>query len=125
MQPRIPLETFYKAVEAIYDCALDPIRWQDTIAVIAELLQSQRCALGVHDLASGHNRLAFQLGYVEEYWRLHESKYKSINPVWASIQLMPVKTVATNSMLIDDQEFFEAGSIKNGVSRRAYAMPSF
>ena len=108
MQPRIPLETFSKAVEAIYDCALDPIRWQDTIAVIAQLLQSQRCALGVHDLASGHNRLAFQLGYVEEYWRLHESKYKSINPVWASIQLMPVKTVATNSMLIDDQEFFES-----------------
>ena len=37
MQPK-PLETFSKAVEAIYDCALDPTRWQDTISVVAELL---------------------------------------------------------------------------------------
>jgi hypothetical protein len=123
MQPT--LETFSKVVDAIYDCAIDPTRWQDTISVIAELLQSQRCALGVNDYASGHSKLAFQLGYVEEYWRLHESKYRGINPVFAPVQLMPVGTVATNRMLIDDLEFSKAGSIKNGVSRRAYAMPSF
>ena len=58
--------------------------------------------------ASGHSKLAFQLGYVEEYWRLHESKYRSINPAFANVQLMPVGSVATHSMLIDDQEFFES-----------------
>ena len=63
--PRIPLETFSKAVEAIYDCALDPTRWQDTISVVAELLQSQRCALVVYDYPSGHSKLAFQIGYAE------------------------------------------------------------
>ena len=78
MQPKIPLETFSKVVEAIYDCALDPTRWQDTISVVAELLQSQRCALVVYDYPSGHSKLAFQIGYAEEYWRLYESKYRRL-----------------------------------------------
>ena len=108
MQPKIPLETFSKVVEAIYDCALDPTRWQDTISVVAELLQSQRCALGVYDYPSGHSKLAFQIGYAEEYWRLYESKYRRLNPVIAHVQLMPVGAVATSSTLIDDHEFFES-----------------
>ena len=43
----VPLETFSKVVEAIYDCALDPTRWQDTIRLIAELCRSQVCIIGV------------------------------------------------------------------------------
>ena len=108
MQPKIPLETFSKVVEAIYDCALDPTRWQDTISVVAELLQSQRCSLVVYDYASGHSKLAFQLGYAEEYWRLYESKYRRLNPVITHVQLMPVGAAATSSTLIDDHEFFES-----------------
>ena len=59
MQPKIPLETLSKVVEAIYDCALDPTRWQNTISVIAELLQSQRCAVGVHDLCERSQQACF------------------------------------------------------------------
>ena len=41
--PDVPLETFSKVVEAIYDCALDPTRWQNTIRLTAELCRSQAC----------------------------------------------------------------------------------
>ena len=59
----VPLETFSKVVEAIYDCALDPTRWQDTIRLIAELCRSQVCIIGVHDYANGRSELAYNLGY--------------------------------------------------------------
>jgi len=105
----VPLETFSKVVEAIYDCALDPTRWQDTIRLIAELSRSERCVLGVHDYASGQSELSFHLGYEdEEYWRLHESKYRGMNPLFTPILLMPVGGVATNAMLMDDNEVFES-----------------
>ena len=105
----IPLEAFSKVVEAIYDCALDPNRWHDTVRMIAELCRSQRCVLGVHDYANDRNELAFQLGYEdEEYWRLHETKYRGMNPHFAPIQLLPVGAVATSAMLIDEHEFLES-----------------
>ena len=105
----LPLEAFSKVVEAIYDCALDPNRWHDTVPLIAELFQSQRCVFGVHDYANDSNELAFQLGYEdEEYWRLHEGKYRALNPFFAPIQLLPVGTVSTQAMLLDDDEFLES-----------------
>ena len=49
----IPLATFSKVVEVIYDCALDPHRWPDTIGEMAELLQSQQYTLGIDYKRSG------------------------------------------------------------------------
>jgi DNA-binding CsgD family transcriptional regulator/PAS domain-containing protein len=103
----IPLETFSKVVEAIYDCALDPNRWPDAIRLIAELCQSQWCALGVHDCVRGGDELMFRLGYPEDFWRLHEGKYKGMNPYFGPLQLLPVGAVATSTMLVSDHEFFE------------------
>jgi DNA-binding CsgD family transcriptional regulator/PAS domain-containing protein len=105
----IPLETFSKVVEAIYDCALDPNRWHDTVRMIAELLASQRCTLGVHDYVNGCNDLMFQVGWDDEYyWRLHEEKYSRLSPMFVPIQMLPIGTVATEAMLIDDDEFYES-----------------
>ncbi len=102
------LETFSMVVEAVYDCALDPNRWHDAIRMIAELCESQRCVLGVHDFAHDRNELSFQLGYEdEEYWQLHEEKYKGMNPFFAPIQLLPVGAVSTQAMILSDNEFLE------------------
>ena len=88
----ISLEAFSKVVEAVYDCALDPNRWHGTVRLIADLCQSQRCALGVHDFANDRSELAFNLGYEdEEYWRLNEGKYKGMNPFFAPISLQPAE----------------------------------
>ena len=123
--PEISLEVFSKVVEAIYDCALDPNRWHEVVVMIAQLSQSQRCVLGVHDFAHDRNELMFQLGYEDEdYWRLHEDKYKGMNPTFAPLQLLPVGTVATRVCSSMTMNSSIAGLTRNGVGRRAYTMPS-
>ena len=44
LKSEIPLETFSKVVELIYDCALDPNRWIDTADMIAQLVGAETCA---------------------------------------------------------------------------------
>jgi DNA-binding CsgD family transcriptional regulator/PAS domain-containing protein len=108
--PDVPLETFSKVVEAVYDCALDPSRWRDTINMISDLLESQRCSLGVHDYTTGRNELAVQTPYENDHhwWRLHEETYSRLSPLWAPAQLLSVGSVATLTMMIDDDEFVES-----------------
>jgi DNA-binding CsgD family transcriptional regulator/PAS domain-containing protein len=105
----VSLEAFSKVVEAVYDCALDPNRWQDTIELIAELCRSQTCIITVHDLANERNELAYKWGhgYTGEFHRLHEEKYKTMNPLWPLIPMQPTGVVRTQAMLIDDNEFWE------------------
>ena len=106
--PEISLELFSKIVEAIYDCALDPNRWHEVVVMIAELSQSQRCTLGVHDYANGCNDLMFQVGWEDEYfWRLHEEKYSRMNPFFVPLQMLLAGTVVTSDMLVNDDEFLE------------------
>jgi DNA-binding CsgD family transcriptional regulator/PAS domain-containing protein len=104
----IPLETFSKVVEEVYDCALDPNRWQNAIRLIAELGRSQVCIIGVHDYANGRSELAYSVGYTQHFIRLHEEKYKETNPFFIAGQLFPVGTVMTRAMLIDDDELYES-----------------
>jgi DNA-binding CsgD family transcriptional regulator/PAS domain-containing protein len=107
--PQVQLETFSKVVEAIYDCALDPTRWQDTLLLIAELCRSQTCILTVHDLANKRYELAYKVGqgYTDKFHRLHEEKYKVMNPLWPLVPMLPIGAVRTQAMLIDDREFWE------------------
>jgi len=103
------IESFSRVVEAIYDCALDPNCWHRAVRMIADLLASQRCTLGVHDYQNGCNDLMFQLGWDDEYyWRLHEEKYTKMNPFFAGFQLLSVGDVQTRAGLIDDSEFLES-----------------
>jgi DNA-binding CsgD family transcriptional regulator/PAS domain-containing protein len=105
----VPLETFSKVVEAIYDCALDPSRWPNAIGLVSELLQSPRLALAVHNHANHRNEIAFQLGIEnDDYWRRHEETYSRINPLFVPMLLQPVGAVATRSMVIGDDELFES-----------------
>jgi hypothetical protein len=40
--PEVPLETFSKVVEAIYDCALDPSHWRKVLGILIELSPKHR-----------------------------------------------------------------------------------
>jgi DNA-binding CsgD family transcriptional regulator/PAS domain-containing protein len=103
----VGLEAFSKVVEAIYDCSLDPTHWQDTVEIIGELLTSQRCALGVINYADGgRSEVAYYSGYDEETLRLHNETYSRISPLFPSIQFMSIGDEFTQSMIIDDEEFF-------------------
>jgi DNA-binding CsgD family transcriptional regulator/PAS domain-containing protein len=105
----IPLKTFSKVVEAIYDCALDSTRWQNTIRLIAELCRSPTCIIAVHDYSSGRSELAYDVGgYEERFIRLHEEKYAAMNPFFGPLRLLSEGIVKTRAMLIDDAEFYES-----------------
>jgi DNA-binding CsgD family transcriptional regulator/PAS domain-containing protein len=105
----IPLETFSKVVETIYDCALDSTRWQNTIRLIAELCRSPTCIIAVHDYSSGRSELAYDVGgYEERFIRLHEEKYAAMNPFFGPLRILPVGMVKTRGMLVDDAEFYES-----------------
>jgi DNA-binding CsgD family transcriptional regulator/PAS domain-containing protein len=103
----LPLETFSKVVEAIYDCALYPERWHPTVRMIADLCESQVCIVGVYDYASRRGELAYQCGYTEHFTRLYYEKYKDFDPFFVAGQLVPIGTVKTQAMLVDDAEFYE------------------
>jgi DNA-binding NarL/FixJ family response regulator len=104
----IPLELFSTVVEAIYDCALDPTRWQDAVPMITGLCASQVSIVAVHDYANGRSELAYHLGYDPHFVRLHEEKYTAMNPFLVALRTQPVGTVTTQAMIIDDQEFWES-----------------
>jgi DNA-binding CsgD family transcriptional regulator len=97
----IPAETFSKVIGAIYDCALDPSRWQETVGMIGELCRSEYCVLGVLDTRNERIELTFQVGF-------DESTYELMKRYIGALQLLPVGAVATRAMLLaDDQEFLE------------------
>ena len=58
----IPLETFSQVVEEIYDCALEPSRWQETVGLIAKLMLSRACTLGIHDWEHHRAEMTFMVG---------------------------------------------------------------
>jgi len=104
----VPLETFSKVIESIYDCALDPNHWGETIGIIAELCQCQHGALGVIDLENVRNELTFHVGVDEHFVRLYAEKYGAMNPHNAPLMLVPSGEVVTTADLVDEQEFLES-----------------
>ena len=104
----VPLEAFSKVVEAVYDCALDPQRWHDTLRLIGDLCQSQVSQMSVHDFINGRSELSFGLAYTEHFIRLHEEKYAAMNPFFSLMRMQPLGIVTTQAMLIDDGEFYES-----------------
>ena len=106
LKSEIPLETFSKVVELIYDCALNPNRWIDTADMIAQLVGAEICLLGVHDMKNVHHGVMFRpRGVDESYERLYAEKYAAINPHSVPITLLPVgKVVTTRHDQFDEQE---------------------
>jgi DNA-binding CsgD family transcriptional regulator/PAS domain-containing protein len=108
MKANVPLETFSKVVEAIYDCALDVTGWPKTISMIVELCRSINGILVVYDLKNtSGGELTYHAGVEERYQQLHEV-YTPLNPHPVPLQLVPVGRVVTSGMLVDQHEFLES-----------------
>ena len=102
----IPLERFASVVDLIYDCALDPRLWQRAILDIADVCRSTVCIIGVHDYRSSRSELTYQHGYDDYYVRLHEEKFRTLDPFFVAARSRQEGEVVTRAMLIDDEEFF-------------------
>jgi len=62
-------------VGSIYDAALDPVRWTDALAKIAEFVGGQGVALGSKDMVSKFVNADFHLGRDLQYMLTHSEKY--------------------------------------------------
>jgi hypothetical protein len=98
----IPLETFSKVVESIYDCALDVTHWQETIGMIADVFQCPCGALGITHMNEVRNEAMFHVGVDEHFGRLYAETYNALNPHSVPLQLVPVGKVITTPMVVGE-----------------------
>ena len=103
--PDMSLEFFDEVIECVYDSALDPGRWRQAIGMISDLSRSHFGALAVIDLERNRHELAYDKGYSNHFRQLYEEKHGAMNPYLGRLMHLPIATVATQSMLIDDDEF--------------------
>jgi DNA-binding CsgD family transcriptional regulator/PAS domain-containing protein len=107
-QSDVSVAAFSKAVEAIYDCALNPENWHHAIRVVAELMDSPKITLGMTDYANSRELTLYQHGFEEKFIKLYFQKYAASNPIFVGGHLLPVGSVYTMSMVVDEQEFMES-----------------
>jgi DNA-binding CsgD family transcriptional regulator/PAS domain-containing protein len=110
-RPEPSLKQFSQVIEAIYDCALEPERWRETLPLLAGFMRSPYAALAIHDYDQQRTGRVFDHGYGEAFFKVYQN-YEAMNPMPAAAQLLPVGAVATMAMLIDEAEFF-AGRFYN------------
>ncbi len=102
------LQDFSEVVGAIYDCALDPERWRDTLPRISALTSSPYGALAIHDTTQARSGRVFDHGFEDAYLKLYFEKYEPMNPLAGAAQTLGVGDVATTAMLVDEDEFLES-----------------
>ncbi len=103
----ISAQALSDTIGAIYDCALDPDRWQDTIRQIVVLSDSRGCGLCVHDMKNFQNDRLFELGYDPRFSKLHSERIAD-SPFTAGAALANVGEVATLGLTCSDQELRES-----------------
>jgi hypothetical protein len=91
------LRDFSKAVEAIYDCALNPHGWRDTLRLIGGLTHSTHVAIGTMDYDQKQLLNAIEYGYDQAAWNTYLEKY-SVNPAMRRCHRIPVGAVYTTPM---------------------------
>ena len=91
-------------IGAIYDCALEPERWPQTLARLEWLSRAGFSFIVLHDLIRNMPGRVFEHGGSEEWLQLYFTKYATLNPIPAASSLRPVGEVHTLSMLFEDEE---------------------
>lgn len=99
--PSMPLSTFSKGIEAVYECACSG-HWQDVLGIIATLSRSDYCVFGFIDAKTDKFKLAYQIGDSKKHLPSQEGQPQDIAAFLRSLLLLPVGAVATRSMLEDD-----------------------
>lgn len=101
------VERFSKAVEAIYDAALNPDQWHAALQRIGELIDSPCVCLSVTDYGQQKVALCVNYGYDPEYLKVYFEKF-AINPLFSLGHLRPLGDVYTLAMLLESKELVES-----------------
>ena len=100
-----PAEQLSNLIGLIYDCALEPERWQVAIGAIAEACDSRIGIMGIHDLSNSQYGRIYEYGYDPLFWAVYE-KYAPENPMFVHGHLREVGEVTTLAMACSDDEFY-------------------
>jgi len=95
-------------VGAIYDCALDPAHWPETMRRVAALTASAAMGMGIIDYKRSQNVRLYDYGYSEGDLRLYFEKYAAMNPAFIARLMFAVGEPVTGEMLLDEQEFLQS-----------------
>jgi DNA-binding CsgD family transcriptional regulator/PAS domain-containing protein len=101
------VEAFSKAIEAIYDAALNPDDWLVALQRIGELIDSPCICLSVTDYVQQKVALCVNYGYEPEYMKVYFERF-AINPLFSLGHLRPVGDVYTLAMLVENKELVES-----------------
>lgn len=94
--------------EAVHACAAEPDRWPGTLRMVAKLCGSACCALGIVDVKTGINRLAYQVGFEDRYLQLHSEKYGKLCPYDRLLRASPTGAIVMGNEVIDDPKFWKS-----------------
>ena len=106
--PGYSLEDFSRAVEAIYDSAMDPAHWTEALRRIAELTGSPIASMGIIDHAQKRHVRLYDHGFPQDSLEELIRHYVVMNPLLLAGHLRPVGSVYTTNMLIDESELLES-----------------
>ncbi len=102
------VENVSEIIGAIYDCALNPERWNETLPRISAVTDSPYGALAIHDTRQARSGRIFDHGFEESYLKLYFEKYETMNPLATAAQTLQDGDVATDWMLVDQDEFLHS-----------------
>lgn len=74
MSDDVSLQALSTLVASIYDCALDPCRWEQTLSEIKDALLCDRAAIRLSDLRCDRLLISRTVG-VDQHWQKQHSKY--------------------------------------------------
>jgi DNA-binding CsgD family transcriptional regulator len=114
------LEEALSVTGDIYDAALDPALWPETLRRICEFVGGVATALRSQDAASGVGRFYYSWGDDPEETRLWLEKYSRINPIAVPMLLLNVGDVRSGSQLISREQLHATRFYKEWLSRTGY-----
>jgi DNA-binding CsgD family transcriptional regulator/PAS domain-containing protein len=74
MSSRLPEHQFSELIGMIYDCTLDPSRWEATIAAIKDVFQGESIILSLNDLRTDRLLIDKSVGWTPE-WRQRRDRH--------------------------------------------------
>jgi DNA-binding CsgD family transcriptional regulator/PAS domain-containing protein len=100
IDPEVIDEASYAAVIGdVYDCVLEPLRWQNTLARIASLTQSASSSVIINDAFDAKGGRIFEYGADQKYLRLYYERYATADLRPPAEQVRGLGEVATLEML--------------------------
>ena len=97
-----------RLIESIYDCAIDPALWPNTLEEIAAALNSPAGTLTVSDFMTGTERALVYVGISEHYQALYREQYHICDLFGHSLLLRSVDEPSTSEELVAEEELLQS-----------------